>query len=442
MKEKIKKYFYLIAGFSISLTIIMATYIYYNIYKSALFHSIQTEATVLVNGIKTGENIEEMVQQEVSLRVTWIQSNGKVLFDNQADYRTMENHKNRPEVKEAMQDGEGKSVRESDTLEINTYYYAYEMKDGTILRVARQGDSFFSYLVRALPILMASFVVTMLMTTFLANYLVKDLIDPIEDMAKHMDNIGSEQVYSELVPFARIIKSQHESVLKNATMRQDFTANVSHELKTPLTAITGYADLIESGMAKEEDVIRFAGEIRKQSQRLLGLINDTIRLSEMDNSSIAEEYEYLDLYELGELCLKRLEMNAAARDITLCLDGRKSYIYANRGMMEELISNLCDNSIRYTNPGGRVSLGINHTVEETILTVKDNGIGIPKEHQEHVFERFYRVDKSRSTKTGGTGLGLAIVKHIVEKHEAKIELESETGKGTIVTVRFQNTDKG
>lgn len=442
MKAKIKKYFYLISGFSIGLTIIMATYIYYNIYKSALFHSIENEAKVLIDEMEDGKSIDEMVEHEVSLRVTWIQNNGKVLFDNRADYSKMENHKNRPEFKAALNSGEGKSVRESDTLDINTYYYAHRMQDSSVLRVAREGDSFFSYLVRALPILMASFVVTMLMTTFLANYLVKDLINPIEDMAKHIDSIGGDQVYRELVPFAKIIKSQHEAVIKNATMRQDFTANVSHELKTPLTAITGYADLIESGMAKEEDVIRFAGEIRKQSQRLLGLINDTIRLSEMDNSSIAEEYEYLDLYELGELCLKRLEMNAAARDITLCLDGRKSYIYANKGMMEELISNLCDNSIRYTNPGGRVSLGINHSVEETILTVKDNGIGIPKDHQEHVFERFYRVDKSRSTKTGGTGLGLAIVKHIVEKHEALIELESEVGRGTIVTVRFPNMDKG
>ena len=229
--------------------------------------------------------------------------------------------------------------------------------------------------------------------------------------------------------------------MRNANMRQEFTANVSHELKTPLTSISGYSELIESGMAAGDDAKRFAGEIHKSSQRLLSLINDIIRISELDAISTEEIFETVNLYETARSTVQMLEISAQKHSIIIDVTGSDVNITADKQMLEELIYNLCDNAIRYNNPGGKVKVSVytrqNNGVTENVIEVADNGIGIPKEHQDRIFERFYRVDKSRSKSTGGTGLGLAIVKHIVAKHHnAHIELESELGKGTTIRVVF------
>ena len=223
--------------------------------------------------------------------------------------------------------------------------------------------------------------------------------------------------------------------------RQEFVSNVSHELKTPLTSISGYSELIESGMAAGDDAKRFAGEIHKSSQRLLSLINDIIRISELDAISTEEIFETVNLYETARSTVQMLEISAQKHSIIIDVTGSDVNITADKQMLEELIYNLCDNAIRYNNPGGKVKVSVytrqNNGVTENVLEVADNGIGIPKEHQDRIFERFYRVDKSRSKSTGGTGLGLAIVKHIVAKHHnAHIELESELGKGTTIRVVF------
>lgn len=219
-------------------------------------------------------------------------------------------------------------------------------------------------------------------------------------------------------------------------MRQVFTANVSHELKTPLTSISGYAELIENGMAADDDVRRFAKEIHRNSKRLLTLINDTIRLSELDMTEKTIEFEDIDLYELAENCVSMLQINAEKHQVFLSLFGSSCHVCANKGMMEELLYNLCDNAIRYNKADGSVKVILKNEEDCVKLQVKDTGIGIPQKSTDRVFERFYRVDKSRSKQTGGTGLGLAIVKHIVAKHNAKITLSSELGKGTTITVIF------
>ena len=245
--------------------------------------------------------------------------------------------------------------------------------------------------------------------------------------------------YKELIPFVGALKEQREDILRSATMRQEFTANVSHELKTPLTAISGYAELIENGMVKGDDSVRFAGEIRKNSTRLLSLINDIINLSELDDG-VKLNLERMDLYEAAKNCVKNLEIAAAKNNVKLMLLGTSAYINADRAMMDEVLYNLCDNAIRYNNKdkGGNVIVDVSNTLDGKVkLTVKDDGIGIGKEHQERIFERFYRVDKSRSRESGGTGLGLAIVKHILTSHGAQLELESELGKGTCITVTFE-----
>ena len=216
-------------------------------------------------------------------------------------------------------------------------------------------------------------------------------------------------------------------------MKQEFTANVSHELKTPLTSISGYAEMIENGMAKEEDIRGFAAIIRKEAGRLLTLISDIIQLSELDDPEGAMHLERVDLLELALECEAILALPAEARGITFSVIGGHSYVTGDKGMLSELIYNLCDNAIRYNRDGGSVDV----LVRPGVLTVRDTGIGIPKAHQDRIFERFYRVDKSRSKQTGGTGLGLAIVKHITERHGARIELSSRTGVGTEITVRFK-----
>jgi len=219
-------------------------------------------------------------------------------------------------------------------------------------------------------------------------------------------------------------------------MRQEFTANVSHELKTPLTSISGYSELIETGMATEADVHHFATEIHKNSNRLLTLINDIIRLSELDVSEDAPLMEKINLAVIARTATDMLAINAEKNSVTLSYDGSHGYIYANKMMMEELVYNLTDNAIRYNNKNGSVDVSVKTVDGKVILRVKDTGIGIPKEHQERIFERFYRVDKSRSKSTGGTGLGLAIVKHIVARNNAQLDMDSEPGKGTDIKVTF------
>ena len=239
-----------------------------------------------------------------------------------------------------------------------------------------------------------------------------------------------------------MIKTQHEEILRSANMRVEFTANVSHELKTPLTSISGYAELIESGMAQGEQAKMFAGEIHKSANRLLTLINDIIRLSQMDAPLPDMVFEPVDLAQIAASTLDQLKLSAQNLGITLQLDARYALVSADRRMMEELLYNLCDNAIRYNVRGGRVRVEVHPVRDRVIVRVQDTGIGISKENQAHVFERFYRVDKSRSKATGGTGLGLAIVKHIAAKHNAKISLQSELGTGTTIEVTFDRLARG
>ena len=266
--------------------------------------------------------------------------------------------------------------------------------------------------------------------------LTKQLIAPIERMAQNIEEQGEKPPYRELIPFVNIIKKQHTDIISAAKMRQDFSANISHELKTPLTAISGYAELIENGMVDEEQQIRFVGEIRKNAERLISLINDIINLSELDRCEKGKDFEETDLFDEVSLVAQELTIQAGKRGINIFVEGQSTKLLANREMIKELIENLMQNAIRYNNEGGYVKVSTYGADGQSYLVVEDNGIGIPKDEHERIFERFYRVDKSRSKATGGTGLGLAIVKHIVELHEAKIEVESEPKVGTKITIIF------
>lgn len=446
MKRKINLQFWWIAGLSSVLTMSLVTVIFFQVFKQEIFENLKMYAYLLGN---TGvlENPKQTTYLELfrDLRVTVIAEDGTVVFDNYAQMEQLDNHAARIEVEQAVQNGFGQMMRRSATLKKSTFYYALLLSDGSVLRVAKEAGSIWGMFIKAVPYIVLVLLLMFSICTVVTHILAKSMLDPIAQMAEHLDEEHDEDnednenrviAYQELAPFIMMIQKQHTDILKGAKMRQEFTANVSHELKTPLTAISGYAELIENGMASSEQAVTFAAEIHKSSNRLLKLINDIIRLSQLDSSKMQMEFEQVDLYECAKECLDWLSKSAGDHEITMQLFGTRETVYANRYMMEELIYNLCDNAIRYNNQGGKVSITITSNMDVVYLIVKDDGIGISKEHQERIFERFYRVDKSRSKSTGGTGLGLAIVKHILVQHQTKMELVSEIGKGTEIKILF------
>ncbi len=427
-----------IALIAIFTTMILVAVVCYDLFRKQILEDLNTYA-LLLNRTDALEEVMESQEdtKKEKLRITVVNPEGVVLFENYADAGEMSNHADRPEIQEALQEGEGQAVRKSSTLGRNSYYHAICMEDGNILRVSKEADSIWSIFFDAFPAILVITAVLVVFCVVVAHFLTRSLVQPIEKIAQNVDDLGEPDTYEELAPFVATIKKQHEDILRNAGMRQEFTANVSHELKTPLTSISGYSELIENGMASDEDVARFAREIHRNSNRLLTLINDVIRLSELDVSEREEPFEIIDLKEIAETCVNMLQIHADKHQVTLDFEGVSCKVRSEKQMMEELVYNLCDNAIRYNNKEGKVKVVVKPIDEKAVLVVEDTGIGIPKEHQERIFERFYRVDKSRSKSTGGTGLGLAIVKHIVAKNHADISLESEVGKGTRITVTFE-----
>lgn len=441
MKQKINMRLLGIALLAVIATTVCITFVYYGLFRKQVCDDLKISAQILKDthyfelGNISSDDIDMTIDND-ELRVTWIDADGTVLYDNDRDAVSLKNHSDRPEIRDAFEQGFGESVRKSDTMNMNTFYYAILLDNNTVLRVATEAENIQSVFITVMPIILLILLVILVVCALLSNLLTKQLIRPIETMAEHMEDTTAEPPYKELVPFANVIRQQHADILSSAKVRQDFTANVSHELKTPLTAISGYAELIENHMVGEKQGEHFVREIRKNSDRLLTLINDIIRLSELDHSEKQPGFEEIDLYAIVSEIIDILNVSAEKKNITLSFAGQSCKLRGNKDMLRELSDNLIQNAIRYNNEGGSVWVRVKEENGAKVLLVKDNGIGIPKEDQERIFERFYRVDKSRSKATGGTGLGLAIVKHIVELHDAKILLESEIGQGTEIRVVF------
>lgn len=440
MKRKINTRLVLIAILAVLASTISTTIVYYNLFQRQIRNDLSVSAKLLkdTHYFETSDinpdNID--LSTDISeLRVTWVDTDGTVLYDNDASTTALGNHSDRPEIQEAFENGVGECVRRSNTMNKNTFYYAVLLDNKTVLRVSTEAGSIWSVFLAVSPMIMLIVIIIVVVCIVLSHMLTRQLIAPIEKMAQNMEDASMEPPYKELVPFASMIRKQHTDILSAAKARQDFSANVSHELKTPLTAISGYAELIEAGMVDEEKQKHFILEIRKNAQRLLSLINDIIRLSELDRTDSQSAFEKFDLNEIVSECMEALDVNAKNRQVTLEYTGEKCNICGSKEMMRELTDNLVQNAIRYNKPNGSVWVEV-HGGDQPRLVVKDNGIGIPADEQQRIFERFYRVDKSRSKATGGTGLGLAIVKHIVEIHDAKLSLESELGQGTTITVNF------
>ena len=430
-----------IAILAIIATVIGITIIYYNLFEGQVRSDLSVSAKLLKD-TRYFESVDIDVDQiDLStdldeLRVTWIDKDGTVLYDNDASAELLQNHYDRPEIQEAFKQGEGEAVRRSDTMNEDTFYYALRLDNGTVLRVATNAQSIWAVFISAIPIILLIILLIISICIVISHLLTKQFLKPIEMMAENLENADYESPYRELDPLAEKLRSQHTDILSAAKARQDFTANVSHELKTPLTAISGYAELLEGGMVGAEKQNHFYHEIRKNADRLLALINDILRLSDLDRKDSELHFTEVDLYETVSECMEVLSVNAKQRNVTIELEGETSIVCGNKDMLKELVENLGQNAIRYNNPNGKVKISVGTIDGQVALTVKDNGIGIPVSEQQRIFERFYRVDKSRSKATGGTGLGLAIVKHIVEIHDAKIELESAPGAGTTISVLF------
>ena len=436
MRRKINIQLVTISSLAIVATMLIMLFVFYDLFQTQIQDDLRVNALALKNtGIFYQGNEKKLHLDYKKLRVTWIASDGKVLYDNDVDVGSMGNHMSRPEIKKAFKTGSGEAVRESETMRTNTFYYAVKLEDGSVLRVAREAGNIWNIGSKIFPMIAATLLVMMILCIILAHFLTKNLIQPIEQMAVDINDFSITPAYKELIPFVKTIRTQHADILKSARMRQDFTANVSHELKTPLTAISGYAELIENEMVPRDEIISFAAKIGKNARRLLSLINDIIRLSELD-ADTQVTMEKVDLREEVENCVENMQMYAAKHDVEISYQGESAETTANREMIGELINNLCANAIRYNNKKGSVKVLTGKKDGHAFLIVEDTGIGIPKKHQKRIFERFYRVDKSRSKQTGGTGLGLAIVKHVVALHDAKLDLESEVGKGTKITVTF------
>ena len=438
MERKLNLRLFAIGLVSILLTAVLLVALLYQTFAEQVRHDIALAARMIGEGYTLIDRPDELGRfASDDLRITLIGADGQVLYESHTDRDRMENHASRPEVLAARADGEGTSSRRSETLGLDTYYYAMLLPDGNVLRIAMEAGSIYHLFGRTLPAVIGVILVILLLSGLLSLLLTRQLVHPIVEMANHLEDIDAHLPYPELEPFALALKSHQRQVDEAQRMRQDFTANVSHELKTPLTSISGYAEMIANGMAREEDIRDFAEKIKTESGRMITLIGDIIKLSELDDESIHIEMAELDLLELAGETADTLSFPAERMGITLSVEGEHCPIWGNRSLIGELIYNLCDNAIRYNRPGGSVRVSVERSDSRVVLRVADTGIGIPREHHERVFERFYRVDKSRSKATGGTGLGLAIVKHIAMQHHATLELSSTEGKGTTVSVYFR-----
>ena len=525
-----------------SLSVILG--VLYNHFTDVQVAQLKDELSLAVTGTEQyGNAFLENVEAD-RFRVTWIDKDGTVLFDTQADQSAMENHADREEIREAMETGTGSALRNSSTMTEQTYYEAMRLYDGTVLRVSANQASAWALMIDLLwPIVLIA-VLAIGLSLVLARRMARKIVGPLNvlDLERPLAN----DTYEELSPLLRRINRQHLQIeaqmrklrrkadefsqitshmqeglvvldketnirsinsaavkifgaeensvgssffrlggsnalrpalndaldrghgtatlaengrvyrfdmsrirsdgrllgavilavdvteAQNAEqLRREFSANVSHELKTPLQSIIGSAELLESGMVRPEDAPRFVGHIRREAARLVDLIEDIIRLSQLDEG-IAPTMEDVDLLALAQEVKTILEPCAAEKDVRIEVSGQGFPLTGVCRMLQEVIYNLCDNAVKYNVPGGLVRVH----VEGRKLTVSDTGIGIPQEHQDRIFERFYRVDKSHSKASGGTGLGLSIVKHAVAYHNAKITLDSAPGKGTTITIQF------
>lgn len=534
------------------LSLALITGVLYEHFESAMLDQMRTTASFVEQGVKEDgmKYLDEMSSSQC--RITWIEADGTVKFDNRSDPSTMENHADRAEVKEALENESGTSIRRSSTLSEHTLYYAKRMQDGTVLRLAMSQRSVLFLMGGMISPVVFIFLAACALAGVLSYRVSKKIVKPLGSIdLQHPEQV---ETYDELSPFLqriaaqnREIRSQMEEIRKQQQefsmitenmseglfvvdrnyqilsynrsavrifgmapesvpenllavnrsegfrsvvdsalkgrhaqenleldgrvyqiiaspvcqqedaldlvgaviltldvtekeaqeqYRREFTANVSHELKTPLTSISGIAEIIRNGIVRPEDIPHFAGKIYDESQRLITLIGGIIKLSRLDENQVPMERESVDLLETARDVVQQLASVARKNGVTLVTNGSHGVVNGVRQVLGEMVYNLCENAVKYNRPGGRVWVDVRQAADHVELCVKDTGIGIPAAEQGRIFERFYRVDKSHSKAVGGTGLGLSIVKHGAALHHAAIHVDSEPGEGTAITLTF------
>ena len=523
--------------------------ILYSNFDGQMRKELSKEAAYLTYGVEQ-QGVDYLKNiKDKSARITYIDQDGTVLFDNEADVSEMKNHSDRTEFQKAEKYGAGESSRYSDTLSEKTIYYALRLKDGTVLRVSSTQDSVLALVENLIFPLCGLLCLMLILSGIMASAISKRIVKPINEL--DLEHPEENQIYEELSPLLskihrqnreiqnqlelakqqqqefslitenmqeglividkytmilsanssawnlfrmdkvrqgesvycldraedfrhaieHVLEGEHEELvlklngsdiqlianpvvrgqktegavillvdvtekLERENLRREFSANVSHELKTPLTSISGFAEIIQGGFVKDEDIPKFAGRIYKESQRLLQLVEDVIQISQLDEEKTPYIWEPVDVYQVCKNAFDSLKEKAYKMNVHLYICGESMKMEAIRTLLEEAVYNVCDNAIKYNRNDGSVSIFLEQTAQEVQIVVKDTGIGIPREDQDRVFERFYRVDKSHSKEIGGTGLGLSIVKHAVSTLNGSVGLRSEVGSGTEVTLRF------
>ncbi len=534
------------------LSLALITGVLYNHFETTMLDQLRTTAQFAEQGVEQEGMAYFDSLHAQNCRVTWIAADGTVKYDNRSNPKTMENHADRQEVREAMENDSGTSVRRSSTLSEHTMYYAKRLSDGTVLRLSMSQRSVLFLMGGMLSPLVFIFLAACLLAGVLSYRVSKKIVKPLSEIdLKHPEQV---ETYDELSPFLQRIAAQnreidarmaeirkqqqefsmitenmseglfvvdrnyqilsynksamqifgmdprqeHENLLavnrsegfRNAVdsalkgrhtqenlelngrvyqiianavcqpdfaedmvgavilvldvtekeaqeqYRREFTANVSHELKTPLTSISGIAEIIRNGIVKPEDIPHFAGKIYDESQRLITLIGDIIKLSRLDENQVPMERETVDMLEMARDVVQQLSSIARKSGVTLVANGSHGQVQGVRQVLGEMVYNLCENAVKYNRAGGRVWVDVQQVADHVVLRVKDTGIGIPAAEQGRIFERFYRVDKSHSKAVGGTGLGLSIVKHGAALHHATISVSSEPEQGTEITLTF------
>lgn len=436
MRQKMQHSMVFVLTATLVIAYIFLTGIMYRQTVTTVEEEIHREADYISKAVQISgtEYLNQMDEVRANTRITWISTEGTVLYDSTEDEHTFENHKNRPEVKKALAEGEGEDIRKSDTIGEEMCYYAEKMPDGTVLRVSRTMNSAMKSAFHILPF-MAFLALVMIVTAWLlSKWQIERLIRPINTL--DLENPLEQEMYPELQPLLERIEQSNKEKEAVAAMRREFSANVSHELKTPLTSISGYAEIMKDGLVRPEDMQHFSEKIYQEASRLITLVEDIIKLSRLDEGRVELEKEEVDLYELSREIISRLAPQAAKNQVRLELTGESVKYTGIRQILDEMIYNITENAIKYNNPGGKVSVWAGNTLQGKKVVVTDNGIGIPEDQIDRIFERFYRVDKSHSKERGGTGLGLSIVKHGVMLHHGEVHVESKLGEGTRIELVF------
>ena len=428
-----KKTLYKIFAFGVSvitITAVLILSVFYSYSDNQLKEQLRVVESVVENQLAQDTAfISNHIDKNV--RITLVAKDGTVIADSQESANKLGNHLDRQEIQQAIKNGEATVTRHSDTQGKKVYYFAKQLDNGNVLRVSTEAKSIGKFFSDYIIYIFLCIIVVIVAAVFVSMGITKSIVKPITQLGQSLDNIDKFKSDEELKPLVNALLQQKKKQKMLDKQKKQFTANVSHELKTPLTSIAGYAELIETGMAKPEDIKPFAGVIRKQALRLVSLSEDIIQLSQLEESDDEDmSFESVNLYEIAQRCVEALNINAINKCVTLNLTGEECYIRGKAQLVEELVYNLCDNAIRYNKENGNVTVTVTPLEKGASVSVKDTGIGIPRDSIKKIWDRFYKTDLSRGKDKRGTGLGLSIVKEIIQAHGENIDVISTEGVGT------------